>query len=119
MLKIELIYFASCLCLAYLLIVCLFIFIFHRALSLAEILEILEKSDSEEHSDTEENPEKGVVNVFISPAENGNETDEDSGDEEDVCLSNLPGKQLRSNATKTRERLEDCESPKKRSSNAR
>ena len=119
MLKIELIYFVSCLCLAFLPNDCLFIFIFNRALSSAEILEILEKSDSEQHSDTEENPGKRVVNVLISPLENGNGTDEDSGDEEEVCLSNLPGKQLRSNATKSRERLEDCEIPDKRSSNFR
>ena len=57
------------------------------------------------------------MNVFISPPENGHETDEGSGDEEDVCLSNLPGKQLRSIKTKSRERLEDCEIPDKRSSN--
>ena len=59
-------------------------------------MEILEKSDSEEHSDIGENPEKGVVNVFISPPENIKETDE----------------------TDRRERLEDCKIPDKRSSNA-
>ena len=79
----------------------------------------MEKFDFDEHSDTEEDPEKGVVIAFISPSENGNETDEDSGDEKNVCLSNLPGKQLRSNTTKSHERLEDCKIPDKRSSNVR
>ena len=54
-----------------------------------------------------------MVSVFISPPENGDETDESSCDEVDVCLSNLSGKHLRSNATKSRERLGDCEIPDK------
>ena len=58
----------SCFCLAYLLIVCLFVFIFHWALSLVEILEIFEKSDSGEQSDTEENPEKGSGECFHLPS---------------------------------------------------
>ena len=92
----------------------------YRTLSLTEILEILEKHDSNEHvSETDEYPEHRIVNVFITPPANDNETDEDSGDEEDVCLSSLSEKQLRSNATKSRERLEHCEFTDNRSRSAR
>ena len=32
------------------------------------------------------------VDVYITPPENGNKTEDDSGDEELVCLSSLAGK---------------------------
>ena len=53
--------------------------------------------------EAEEAPVNLVVIVFITHSEYDNETKENSGNEEDVCLSNLRGNQSRSNAMKSHE----------------
>ena len=75
-------------------------------MTLDEVLEKLEKILPSENEGENELLDENIpiaktskeVTVYLSPPENGDITDEDSGDEADVRLSNLPGKQLLSEA---------------------
>ena len=83
---------------------------FYRTLSLAEIFEFMEnRTTMNNFSETDKVSENRTVNICITPPWNGNETQEDSSGEEGACLTKFPGKQIRSNTTKLRERREECE----------
>ena len=75
-------------------------------MTLNEVLEKLEKISPSENEGENELLDENIpiaktskeVTIYICPLENGDITNEDSGDETDVRLSNLPGKQLLSEA---------------------
>ena len=74
----------------------------YRAMTLDKVLEKLEEISPSQNEGENKLLGENIpiaktskkVTVYISPPENGDITDEDSGDETDVRLSNLPGKQL-------------------------
>ena len=80
--------------------------VLYKAMTLHEVLEKLEEISLIENDGENELLDKNIsvaktskeVAIYISPLENGDITDEDSGDETDVKLFNLPGKQLLSEA---------------------
>ena len=67
-----------------------------------EVLEKLEEISPSENEGENELHDENIsiaktskeVTIYISPPKNDDVTDEDSGDEIDVRLSNIPGKQL-------------------------
>ena len=81
------------------------------SLSLVEIVEELEKeietdfsldeSDGWEQFHEQIKTKPHEIEVFISPPDDGAVTDEDSGDEGDVEMRNLPGNQLLSEASRS------------------
>lgn len=78
------------------------VFIFsHRPLRLHEILEEVEKpieddTDGEDKGAMKES--ENQITIYITPPDDGNETDEDSGEEDHVEIRNLTGSQLLSEA---------------------
>lgn len=67
----------------------------HRPLRLQEILEEIENWDDASGEDEDEMKEsENLITVYIQPPVDGNETEEDSGDEDHVEIRNLPGSQL-------------------------
>lgn len=89
----------------YLYISYFFIFIYFIVVEILEELERFSDSDEDVHFHDDQATvfeNKKNVTVYISPPENDEVTDEDSEDEEDVQLTNLPGKQIISHATTER-----------------
>lgn len=72
----------------------------HRPCSSNEILEELQKpigDDTDEDGGGMKEPENQIA-IYIIPPDDGNKTEEDSGEEDHVELRNLPGSQLLSEA---------------------
>ncbi len=85
-----------------------------RKLTLNDILDELERptmSGESEDSDEDESSEVAEKNetqdIYIMPADDGAVTDEDSGEEDHVDISNLPGTQLTAFAVIKSSQLQD------------